>query len=103
MFTFPPANQFRVKFYSKEVTLTKFCDKFVVVDSEIFTAVWLTKHNAQSVEKRENVHTRTEKLFRQINYLVTSLEKTLLSRNFCEKSMRVKFRNLQHCGVLCTL
>ena len=30
----------------------------------------------------------TEKLFRQINYLVISLVKPLLSRNFCKKSER---------------
>ena len=37
--------------------------------------------------------TLTEKKFRQINYLVISLVKTLLSRNFCQKRVRVNFRN----------
>ena len=35
--------------------------------------------------------TLTEKIFRQINYLVILLVKTLFSRNFCQKSVRVNF------------
>ena len=35
----------------------------------------------------------TEKKFRQINYLVISLVKPLLSRNFCQKSVRENFCN----------
>ena len=35
----------------------------------------------------------TEKKFRQINHLVISLVKPLLSRNFCEKSVRENFCN----------
>ena len=37
--------------------------------------------------------TLTEKIFRQITYLVMSLVKMLLSRNFCQKRVRVNFRN----------
>ena len=40
--------------------------------------------------------TFTEKIFRQINYLVISLVKPLLSRNFCQKCMRVNFRNFHN-------
>ena len=36
--------------------------------------------------------TLTEEIFRQINYLVISLVKMLLSRIFCQKSVRVNFR-----------
>ena len=35
----------------------------------------------------------TEKIFREINSLVTSLVILLISRNFCQKSMRENFRN----------
>ena len=35
----------------------------------------------------------TEKIFRQINSLVICLVKPLLSRNFCRKSVRLKFHN----------
>ena len=35
----------------------------------------------------------TEKIFRQINSLVICLVKTLLSRNFCQKSVRLNFYN----------
>ena len=38
-------------------------------------------------------YTVTQKKFRQINSLVFSLVKTLLSRNFCQKSVTVNFRN----------
>ena len=34
-----------------------------------------------------------QKLFREINSILTSLVKRMLSRNICEKSMRVHFRN----------
>ena len=34
----------------------------------------------------------TEKIFREINSLVTFLVKMLLSRNFCQKCVRVNFR-----------
>ena len=37
--------------------------------------------------------TLTEIFFRQINYLVILLVKPLLSRNFCQKRVRVNFRN----------
>ena len=36
----------------------------------------------------------TKKKFRQINYLVISLVKPLLSRNFCQKCVRVNFWNM---------
>ena len=36
----------------------------------------------------------TKKEIRQINYLVIFLVKLLLSRNFCQKRVRVNFRNL---------
>ena len=34
-----------------------------------------------------------EKIFRQFDSFVISLVQTLLSRNFCQKSVRVNFRN----------
>ena len=47
-----------------------------------------------SVEKREIISHLTERNFRQINWLVISLVKPLLSRNFCKKkSVIVNFRN----------
>ena len=38
------------------------------------------------------------KFFRQTNYLVISLVKPVFSRNFCQKSVREKFRNF-HSGM----
>ena len=38
----------------------------------------------------------TEKIFRQINSLVICLVKRLLSRNFCRKSVRLKFHNFHN-------
>ena len=42
----------------------------------------------------------TEKIFRQINSLVICLVKPLFSRNFCRKSVRLKFHYFHtvHCG-----
>ena len=37
--------------------------------------------------------TLTEKIFRQINYLVISLANALVSRNFCQKCVRDNFCN----------
>ena len=51
----------------------------------------LTMH---SVEKMLILFHR--KKFRQISSIVTSLVKTLLSRNFCQKRVRVKFRNFHN-------
>ena len=44
-----------------------------------------------SVEKRKILS--HSKKFRQINYLVISLVKSLISRNFGGKSVKVNFRN----------
>ena len=43
--------------------------------------------------------TVTHKKFRQINSLVFSLVKTLLSRNFCQRSVTVNFRNFHTVAV----
>ena len=45
----------------------------------------------------------TEKKFRQIIYLVISIVKLMLSRNFCEKSVRDNFCNFHtvHCSAHC--
>ena len=45
------------------------------------------------VTVRKNEKILTEKKFRQINYLVISLVKPLLSRDFRQKCVRVNFRN----------
>ena len=37
----------------------------------------------------------TQKIFREINSLVISSVKPLVSRNFCQKSVRVNLRNIQ--------
>ena len=41
----------------------------------------------------------TKKIFRQINYLVISLVKTLLSRKFCQKCMKLNRSNFHAVGV----
>ena len=64
---------------------------------------------AHSAEKQEILSphcgkiqkfTLTEKIFRQINSLVTYLVKPLLSRNFCQKCVRENSRNF-HTVQLC--
>ena len=44
--------------------------------------------------------TLTQKFSRQISYLVILLVKSLLSRNFCQKRVRVNFRNFHTVHVL---
>ena len=53
-----------------------------------------TKEEGQddTVWKNEKF-TLIEKIFREINFLLIILEKTLLSRNFCQKSVVVDFHN----------
>ena len=53
-----------------------------------FRLIFSTTH---SVEKREILS--HQKIFRQINSLVTYLVKPLLSRNFCQKCVRENSRN----------
>ena len=53
-----------------------------------------------SVEKREIVY-QSPKIFREINSLVTSLVKTVLPRNFCQKCVRENFHNFH--TVSCTV
>ena len=51
-------------------------------------------HAFHSVEKREILsHKKKKRKNRQINSLAISLVKPLLSRNFCQKNVRVNFRN----------
>ena len=66
-----------------------FCQRRVRVNFQNFHTVYKV-----SVEKR-GIHspqkfTLTEKIFRQINYLVVSLVKTLFSRDICRKSVSVQ-------------
>ena len=56
--------------------------------------VWkLRKFTVTQCRKTRNSLSLLENFFRQINYLVISLVKPLLSRNFCEKSVRENFCN----------
>ena len=61
---------------------TPFC--FILAISE--------SHHTHSVWKNKKF-SLTKKIFRQINSLVISLLKTLLSQIFCQKSVRENFRN----------
>ena len=65
--------------------------------SDILFSHLVTEH---SVEKREILsHSLTEKIFREINSLVTYSINPLLSRNFCSKSFRENLRNFLTCTV----
>ena len=59
-----------------------------------------TSHNVHTLWKLQKF-TLTEKIFRQIAYLVISLVKVLLSRNFCQKRVRVKFWNFHTVVCVC--
>ena len=66
-----------------------------------YNSVIFTPHCALwSTAWKNEKFSLTEKKIRQINYLVNSLVKPLLSRNFCEKSVRENFCNFHtvQCG-----
>ena len=50
-------------------------------------------HRAMCTLRKNEKFTLTEIFFREINSLVICLVKPLLSRNFCRKSVRLKFHN----------
>jgi len=52
----------------------------------------LLRKNGDSTLWKLKISNLTEKKIRQINYLVISTVKMLLSRNFCQKRNRVNFR-----------
>ena len=74
------SNQLFSNLFSKNVAFTKFlskkCDFHIVAQY----TVW-----------KNEKFTLTAKIIRQIISLVISLVKTLLSRNFCQKCVRVNF------------
>ena len=60
---------------------------------ELTLYVKLRISNIITASAAESLFTVNQKKFRQINSLVFSLVNTLLSRNFCQKSVTVNFRN----------
>ena len=63
-----------------------FCEKIVLEQSR-------AKYDCQFTVWKNEKFTLTQNFFRQINYLVILLVKSLFSRNFCQKRVRVNFRN----------
>ena len=68
-----------------------FCDKVVAVKLRNFHTVGVT------LWKNEKFSFTEKNFVKSTRYLVISLAKPLLSRNFCEKNVRENFRNF-HCG-----
>ena len=57
--------------------------------------------HANTVRKNEKITVaKKKKKFRQVNSLGFSLVKTLLSRNFCQRSVTVNSRNFQYVTVV---
>ena len=81
----------------------KFCVKSIwALISQIMISrkIWeleefLNLHNVtcQPTVWKNEKFSLTKIFFREINYLVILLVKTSFSRNFCQKSMRLNFRN----------
>ena len=88
----------------RKFSLTLFWQKFrennVFIEQNTKELIWWIffpvrlnfSHFHSTVWKNEKFGL-TEKIFRQINSLVICLVKPLLSRNFCRKSVRLKFHN----------
>ena len=76
-------------------SLSHFFDKNVL--KATVSVKWITNTQCHNVERREILS--HQKIFRQINSLLTPLVKPLISRNFCKK-LREKFRNFHtaQCG-----
>ena len=53
----------------------------------------LFRENEENKSMHHSVERHQKRKFREIDSLVTSLVKPLLSRNFCQKSLRDNFRN----------
>ena len=76
------SNQCRVKMFSKK--------RF---DGNLTTKSSCELSNFHTTMCKNEKFGLTKKIFRQINSLVICLVKPLLSRNFCRKSVRLKFHN----------
>ena len=70
------------KMLQKKIVKQKYLNIHTVVVKVIFVQYTVWKNEKFGL---------TEKIFRQINSLVICLVKTLLSRNFCQKSVRLNF------------
>ena len=80
-------------------TILKKVEKFNFTNISVKSNQWkLSFHILENIK-----FTLIEKIFRQINSLVISLVKTLISRKICQKSVRVNFHNFHahtaHCNL----
>ena len=73
--------------FVKTLLSRNFCQKCVRLDRSSFYTSTLCS------EKEWKIYSHRKFFFRQINYLVISLVKPSLWRNFCQKCVRVNFRN----------
>ena len=84
------ATVFTQKFRQINVLLQNFTINWF--DGKKFTWQWISRFSTHTLWKLRNF-TLTEKKIRQITYLVISLVKLLISRNFCQKCVIVNSRN----------
>ena len=80
----------RIFFFVKSIIylFSNFCSKYVT-----FTKFLSKKKSAVCTVWKNRKFTVASKIFRQINCFVISFVKTLFSRNFCQKCVRVSFCN----------
>jgi len=64
----------------------------MIIENDNIISLYKEVRRCSHLWKNEKF-TVTKKIFRQINSVVFSLVKTVLSRNFCQKSVTVNFRN----------
>ena len=101
---FREIDSFTKEFYSKMIWRKIIC---VAVNLSFFHCVHKLRNDStkyffcettgqcSTLWKNEKI-TLTQEIFRQINYLVILFVKPLFWRNFCQKSVRVKFRKFMY-------
>ena len=89
------SNQLTVKFFSKTLIWRKIFEKSLTVKLRNFSATnQFSRKSSVKVTFGKARNSLSPNFFlREISSFVTSLVKTLLSRNFCQRNARVNFRN----------
>ena len=100
-YEFSPSTDFQQKFWKINWSSTKSHLYMIIVFTKCF---WSESKflNSYNIMWKNEKFALTEKIFRQINSLMISLVKMLLSWNFCQRSVRENIRNFHTAVVVCS-